>query len=71
MLIKIVYLEYFISSATRQAYKETPKRLSWSNQCSKSQQTALSDDSFLPFFSKASTQWYISSPKWVVFGPNI
>ena len=25
----------------------------------------------LPFFSKASTQWFISSPKWVLFGPNI
>ena len=25
----------------------------------------------LPFFSKASTQWLISSPKWVLFGLNI
>ena len=51
--------------------QKPPKRLSWSNQCSKSQPTALSGDLFLLFYSKASTQLLISNIKWVLLGPNI
>lgn len=65
------YSYNFISSATKQPCTETPKRHSWSNQCSKPRQTALSGDLFVPSFSKFSTQWLISCLKWFTFGPNI
>ena len=65
------YSYNLILCANRQPYTETPKDSLDLTNALKPQQAHFLLDSFLPFFSKASTHWLISSPIWVLFVPNI